>query len=105
LEGALAPLPPDVPRHQRWLAFLRLIEREVPGHLQLHLVVDGAVTYGHAEVRAWLSRHPRMLLHMPATDAAWPKRIKRILHGLAEHPIGRGSFTSLPALVQAVAHH
>ena len=39
-------------RHQEWLAFLRLIDRETPEGLDLHLVCDNYGTRKHAKVRA-----------------------------------------------------
>ena len=39
-------------RHQEWLSFLRLIDRETPAELDLHLVCDNYATYKHAKVRA-----------------------------------------------------
>ncbi len=38
--------------HLEFLAFLRLIDRETPAELDLHLVVDNDATHKHPKVRA-----------------------------------------------------
>ncbi len=44
-------------RHQEWLKFLRLIERETPSDLALHLIVDNYATHKHPRVKEWLEKH------------------------------------------------
>ncbi len=39
-------------RHQEFLAFLRVIDRETPSEPDGHPVLDGYATDGHAKVRA-----------------------------------------------------
>src|SRR5487761_2086120 len=50
-------------RHQEFLKFLRHIDREFPGKTTLHLVMDNYGTHGHADVKAWLKKHPRYVIH------------------------------------------
>ena len=45
-------------RHQEFLAFLKLIERQVPSDLYVHLVIDNYAAHKHANVTRWLE-HPR----------------------------------------------
>jgi hypothetical protein len=40
-------------RHQEWLKFLRLIDRQTPKGKQLDLIVDNYATHKHAEVLKW----------------------------------------------------
>src|SRR5271157_99776 len=47
-------------RHQEFLKFLRRMDRELPGGKTLHLVMDNYGTHGHAEVKAWLKKHPQV---------------------------------------------
>ena len=42
-------------RHQEFLKFLRTLDREFPGELELHLIVDNYRTHKHANVKAWLA--------------------------------------------------
>jgi transposase len=54
-------------RHQEFLKFLRTIDREFPGELDLHLIVDNYRTHKHDNVNAWLAKHPRF--HSPRPRA------------------------------------
>ena len=48
-------------RHQEWIKFLRLIDREAPKDKAIHLIADNYATHKHPEVQSWLARHPRGL--------------------------------------------
>jgi len=54
-----------LPRHRNteFLKFLRVIDREVPTGLQIHMICDNYGTHKHANVREWLAKHPRFHLH------------------------------------------
>jgi len=43
-------------RNQEFLAFLRLIDKEVPADLDIHLVLDNYATHRHAAVKRWRAR-------------------------------------------------
>ena len=53
--------------HVEWLRFLKQIDRESPGELELHLIVDNYATHKHQKVREWLKRHPRVIVHFTPT--------------------------------------
>ena len=57
-------------RHQQWLACLRLIDRETPDALDIHLVCDNYATHEHAQVRVWIATRPRFHLHFTPTYAS-----------------------------------
>src|ERR1700728_1655310 len=57
--------------HVEWLRFLKQLERDTPPELDLHLIVDNYATHKHAEVKAWLARHPRFQLHFTPTGSSW----------------------------------
>ena len=71
-------------RHEEWLAFLRLIDRETPEGLDLHLVCDNYATHKHAQVRAWVAGRPRIHLHFIPTYASWLKQVGRWFGLLSE---------------------
>ena len=54
-------------RHQEFLKFLRTLDREFPGELELHLIVDNYRTHKHDNVNTWLEKHPRFHLHFTPT--------------------------------------
>jgi hypothetical protein len=47
--------------------FLNLINRTVPEHLDVHVVLDNVSTHGTPEIQRWLQRHPdsRSTSHRP----------------------------------------
>jgi transposase len=57
-------------RHQEFLAFLRQVARAYPDR-ELHLVMDNYAAHKHADVRAWLTAHPRVTAHFTPTHASW----------------------------------
>ena len=89
-------------RHQEFLAFLRLIERETPPELDLHLVVDNYATHKHPKARVWLARRPRFHLHFTPTSASWLNQVERWFGLISQRAIKRGSFNSVAQLVQTI---
>ena len=89
-------------RHQEFLAFLRLIDRETPSELDLHLVVDNYATHKHPKVRAWLAKRPRFHLHLTRTSASWLNPVERWFGLISQRAIKRGSFDSVPQLVRTI---
>ena len=64
-------------RHQEWLAFLPLLDRETPDALEIHLVCDNYAMHQHAQVRAWIATRPRFHLHFTPTCASWLNQVER----------------------------
>jgi transposase len=89
-------------RHQEFLGFLRRIDREFSGRKPLHLVMDNYGTHGHAEVKAWLAKHPRLVIHYVPTSCSWLNLIERWFAELTHKRIRRGSFFSVDELIQAI---
>ena len=50
-------------RHEEWLKFLRLIDKNIDKELDIHLIADNYATHKHPEVKAWLKKHPRFHIH------------------------------------------
>ena len=89
-------------RHQEFLRFLKTIHRETPRHLDLHLVVDNYATHKHANVKAWLAKHPRFHLHFTPTSASWLNQVERFFGLITQERIRRGAFTSVSDLEAAI---
>jgi transposase len=51
--------------------FLNLINRSVPGDLDIHVIVDNSSTHKTEEIHRWLVRHPRFTLHFTPTYSSW----------------------------------
>jgi transposase len=89
-------------RHQEFLKFLRRVDREFPGDIALHVVMDNYGTHGTPEVKTWLSRHPRFIVHFVPTSSSWLNLIERWFGELTSKRIRRGSFLSVEDLVAAI---
>ena len=89
-------------RHQEFLRFLRRLDREFPGKVPLHLVMDNYGTHGTPEVKAWLSRHRRFHVHYVPTSSSWLNLIERWFAELTNKRIRRDSFLSVDDLIAAI---
>ena len=89
-------------RHQEFLRFLRTLDQEFPGEVPLPLVVDNYGTHKHANVRSWLQRHPRFVLHFVPTSSSWLNLVERWLGILDDKAIRRGVFRSVADLRAAI---
>jgi transposase len=89
-------------RHQEFLKFLRKLDRELPEELELHLILDNYRTHKHANVDAWLERHPRFHLHFTPTSSSWLNLVERWFRELTDKAIRRGVFHSVPDLIAAI---
>jgi hypothetical protein len=58
-------------RHQEFLHFLNQIGRDTPAGKAIHVILDNSCTHKHANVRAWLARHPRWTFHFIPTSSSW----------------------------------
>lgn len=89
-------------RAKEFLKFLRVIERETPANLDVHLILDNYATHKTAEVRGWLARHPRFHLHFTPTSASWLNLVERFFAEITERRIRRGTFRSVASLECAI---
>ena len=90
-------------RHQEFLRFLRRVDREFAGKTLLHLVIDNYGTHKHPNVRAWLKKHPRFILHFVPTSSSWLNLVERWFGELTSKRIRRDSFASVDDLRKAIA--
>jgi transposase len=89
-------------RHQEWVKFLRLIDQQTPGDLQLHLIVDNYGTHKHPKVQRWAARHKRFHFHFTPTSSSWLNMVERFFRDLTENQLRRGAFTSVEALQRTI---
>ena len=102
LEGTVIAECMGRQRHQEFLRFLKRLDREIPKHLDLHLILDNYQTHKHAAVRAWLERKPRFHFHFVPTSSPWLNLVERWLGGLTTKAIRRGAFQSVNDLVETI---
>ena len=102
LEGTVIGKCMSRHRHQEYLRFLRLIDRETPEDLDLHLIVDNYATHKHQKVKAWLAKHPRFHLHFTPTSSSWLNLVERFFGEITQKRIRRGVFRSVLELTNAI---
>jgi transposase len=89
-------------RHQEFLKFLKIIDRSVPKHLDIHCIADNYGTHKHPNVKAWLTKHPRFHLHFIPTSSSWLNLMERWFGKITTDRIRRGGFTGVPELERAI---
>jgi transposase len=89
-------------RHVEFLKFVKTIDREVPKGLKVHLILDNYATHDHPNVKAWLARHPRFVLHFTPTSSSWLNMVEIFFGQLTDKAIRRGIFHSVPDLIKAI---
>jgi transposase len=78
--------------------FLQQIDREVPAHLDVHLVLDNASTHKTPAIQRWLAAHPRFVLHFTPTSSSWLNLVERWFAELTTKKLRRGAHRSVDAL-------
>jgi transposase len=89
-------------RHQEWLEFLSLIDRETPPDKEIHLIADNYSTHKHEKVQKWMAKHPRFHVHFTPTSASWLNMVERFFRDLTQKKIRRGTFRSVAELMAAI---
>jgi transposase len=78
--------------------FLQTLDREVPAHLDVHLVLDNSSTHKTPAIRKWLAAHPRFVLHFTPTSSSWLNLVERWFSELTTKLLRRGAHRSVGAL-------
>jgi transposase len=89
-------------RHTEFLKFLKTIDSEVPKRLKVHLILDNYATHNHPNVKKWLAKHPRFVLHFTPTSSSWLNMVEIFFGQLTDKAIRRGIFHSVPDLIDAI---
>ncbi len=89
-------------RHQEFLRFLNVIERDVPAGKVIHVILDNDSPHKHEKVRQWLARHPRWTFHFTPTSASWLDAVEGFFAKLTKRRLKRGVFHSVVDLQAAI---
>ena len=65
-------------------------------------MVDNYHTHKHAEINAWLAKHPRITLHFTPTSGSWLNLVEVFFGIITRQAIRRGSFGSVKDLITAI---
>lgn len=101
-EGKVISTCMDKHRHQEWIRFLNLIDRETPADLDIHLILDNYATHKHPKVKAWLRRHTRFHCHFTPTSSSWLNVVEGFFARLTRKRLRRGVFKNVAQLKQAI---
>jgi transposase len=89
-------------RAEEFQRFLNLINRSVPEHLSVHVVLDNSSTHKTPSIQRWLLRHPRFQLHFTPTYSSWLNLVERWFAELTTKWIKRGTHRSVGELVASI---
>lgn len=91
-------------RAKEFLAFLKIVDAQVPRDLQIHMILDNYATHKHADVVKWLSkpRQKRWHLHFIPTSSSWSNLIERWFKELTDKKLTRSSFNSVDHLIDTI---
>ena len=89
-------------RHEEFLSFLKLINKETPKGKDVHIVLDNYATHKHENIIKWLDKHKRFHLHFTPTSSSWLNLVERWFRDITDKRIRRGSFGSVQELTDAI---
>jgi transposase len=92
------------PRHRsdEFRRFLNLIDKSVPEHLDVHVVLNNQSTHKTPSIQRWLVRHPRFHLHFTPTYSSWLNLVERWFAELTTKWLKRGTHHSVKDLVASI---
>ena len=91
----------DRHRHQDFLDFLRLVDKEYPSG-DIHIILDNYATHKHSRVKRWFADRPRYKVHFTPTSASWLNQVETWFSILTRQAVRRGSFNGVTPLRKAV---
>lgn len=92
----------DKHRHQEWIKYLNLIDREAPPELDVHLIVDHCAARRQPMVKAWKKRNKRFHFHSIPTSSSWLGVIEGSFASLTQRRLKRDAFKSATQPEQAI---
>jgi len=101
LEIATGKVITDIrPRHTGadFVAFLNKVNRNVPAHLDVHVILDNLSAHKTPTVQRWLLRHRRFHLHFTPTYGSWMNLVERWFSALTTRKLQRSAHRSVKEL-------
>jgi transposase len=92
-------------RAREFRKFLQTVHAQVPGALELHLILDNSSTHKTPAIHRWLARHPRVHLHFTPTGSSWINLVERWFAALTEKQLRRGIHRSTRELETAIRRY
>jgi transposase len=92
-------------RAREFRLFLDDLDRQVPAHLDVHLVIDNASSHKTPAIRRWLARRPRFHMHFTPTSSSWINQVERFFAEITRRQIKRGAHRSTRSLERAIREY
>jgi transposase len=65
-------------RQVEFIAFLEHVDQELAPHITtVHVVLDNLRMHKGKQVQAWLTKHPRFVLHFPPVHCSWMNQVEQ----------------------------
>src|SRR6202034_2547096 len=81
-----------------FIAFLNKIDREVPGDLDVQVILDNLSTHKTPKVQRWILRHRRFHLHSTPSYGSWMNLVERWSSALTTKKLKRSAHCSAKEL-------
>jgi transposase len=83
-----------------FIAFLKEIDASIEDRLSIHVVMDNGSSHTSKATKAWLSEHPRFVVHHTPAHASWLNQVLECFFSiLTRKLLGRGELSSREDLV------
>jgi transposase len=95
----------DWHRRHRSVEFRKCLDRieaSVPGHLDVHVIMDNYGTHKTPLIRAWFAKRPQFHIHFTPTYGSWLNLVERWFAELTNKQLRRGVHRSVRALEGAI---
>jgi transposase len=89
-------------RAEEFRRFLNIIDKNVPEHLDVHVVLDNVSTHKTPSIQRWLQRHPRFTFHFTPTYSSWMNLVERWFAELTNKWLRRGTHRSVRQLIASI---
>ena len=89
-------------RAREFRAFLNVVEVNVPGDLEVHVIMDNVSAHKTQAIRNWFAKRPRWHTHYTPTSASWISLVERFFANLTDKQIRRGAHRSTEELEAAI---
>lgn len=89
-------------RAKEFVAFLKLVDKQVPDDLDIHMILDNYATHKTPIVKRWLLRNKRFHLHFTPTYSSWLNLVESFFSLVDARVLKRGVHRSTHALVKDI---
>jgi transposase len=98
----LGEIIPGKNNSENFIRFLTSIDRAVPPHQNIHVIMDNGSSHTSKLTRAWLTDHPRFTVTYTPKHASWLNMVELFFSVLTRRLLRRGEFTSRQDLADKI---